>query len=109
MVQIRKGKMKTSVTLQAYKNFYKNAGWSIDGEQNEKIISTGAAAENTETDGVIESAGDEWDEALNDEKATKPVSEMNRAELEALAAELGVNLDGMTKTSQMRDAIRAAM
>lgn len=94
---IGKGTEKVlTIPKSAYDNFYKGAGWQFDS----------ATAKTSKTS--LEE--DEWagyDE--NEEEITKPLSEMNRAELEEYAAKLGVDLSGLTSNKQYREAIKAAM
>lgn len=100
MVIISKGEKKLKVTKSAYKNFYKHAGWVVEKEKV-KVQSV------IDTD---DTSDEEWDEVMaDDEEPTKPLSEMNRAELEEAAKELGVNLVGLSTNKQIREAIKAAM
>lgn len=87
-----------TVPTSAYNNFYKSAGWRITSS----IVNE--AAPLTEED-------DEWagyDDGA-EEEITKPLSEMNRTELEEYAARLGVDLSGLTSNKQYREAIKSAM
>ena len=93
MVQIKKDALKLKVTNSAYKNFYKDAGWDL----------VDAAEEHGE---CAEAEAEEWAEA---EGVTKPLSEMNRSELEAYAAQLNVDLTGLSSNKQYREAIKAVM
>ena len=93
MVQIKKDALKLKVTNSAYKNFYKDAGWDL----------VDAAEEHGEW---AEAEAEEWAEA---EGVTKPLSEMNRSELEAYAAQLNVDLTGLSSNKQYREAIKAVM
>ena len=97
MLKIVKDGKELKVPVSAYKNFYKNAGWFVS-EDNRKIHTSF-------------NEDSEWDEALAEEEQepTKPLSEMNRNELEQLAKEMGISLAGLTNTKQIREAIKAAM
>ena len=50
---------------------------------------------------------DEWADVIEEEEFEKPLSEMTRKELEAKAKELGIDLTGLGKTAQIREAIRS--
>lgn len=101
MVIIGKGKKKLRVTNKAYKNFYENSGWTIVKQLGANKKSDVRKSEKEESD--------EWNNADEDSDARKPLSEMNRQELEEYAAELGVDLTGLTSNKQFREAIKAAM
>lgn len=104
MVVIKKGTNRLKVTNSAYKNFYQYAGWVVEEEKTKKKEKPQPEVNNDEV------SDEEWDEAMSDdEEPTKPLSEMNRAELEELAKELGVNLAGLSTNKQIREAIKAAM
>lgn len=97
MIVIEKGAKTLEVSKSAYENFYRNAGWhSVEGSD----LDTATVA----LDDVDEDA---WDKALSEEEPTKPLSEMNRAELEAEAKRQGVSLAGLSSNKQIRDALRA--
>lgn len=98
MVVICKGKQKLRVAESAFKMFYKNAGWTIEEKSSVKE----PAKE------VVDGSDDEWAEAM-EEDAIKPLSEMNRSELEEMAKELGVSLAGLSTNKQIREAIKTAM
>lgn len=97
MIKIVKDGKGLTVPTSAYKNFYKNAGWSV-----------------ADASGVVQpdpSEDAEWDEVLTEEEQepTKPLSEMNRGELERLAEQMGISLAGLSNTRQIREALKAAM
>lgn len=94
------------VPASAFDNFYKGAGWTLADEEErreeevldeEELVDEGDASEE-----------DEWADVVEDE-VEKPLSEMNRSELEAKALSLGVDLTGLTSNKQYREAIKAAM
>lgn len=101
MVKIWKGegegKRELKVPLAAFENFFKGAGW----QKSEGNNTTNTSEE------------DEWDDYVDGEESeeefTKPLSEMNRYELEAYAAKLGVDLTGLNTNKQYREAIKAVM
>lgn len=101
MVIINKGEKKLRVTNKAYDNFYKNSGWAIV-----KQLGTNKKADVKKPE---KEEQDEWDNVDEDSDARKPLSDMNRQELEEYAAELGVDLTGLTSNKQFREAIKAAM
>lgn len=105
MVRIKKGSQERVVARGAYKNYYEGMGWVIIGEPPK------ATNHETSKDAADDVSDEEWDDALaeEDEEPSKPLSEMNRAELEAMAERLGVSLAGLSNNKQIREAIRAAM
>nr|DAH85015.1 MAG TPA: HeH/LEM domain [Bacteriophage sp.] len=99
MIKIEKDGKELMVPKSAYNNFYKNAGWTKVGGKKQEAMQ-------------FESVDDsEWDEALAEEEQepTKPLSEMNRSELEQLARERGISLAGLSNTKQIREAVKAAL
>lgn len=92
MIIIKKGNKELKVTNSSYKNFYKSAGWQIIGNVNK-----------------VEEESENWDEVLEEIEQKKPLSEMNRYELEQYASELGVSLAGLTTNKQIREAIKQVM
>ena len=103
MVTIKKtlgGREKQlKVSRSAFKNFYQNAGWELS---QTNAIREVAKVEDTE-------ATDEgWDEVLEEEEVTKPLSEMTREELLHKAASLGIDTTNAS-TKQLRAMIKAAM
>lgn len=89
------------VSRSAFKNFYQNAGWQLSEENVTKI---GKANSNDEAEGTE----DGWDEVLEEEAVTKPISEMTREELLAKAESLGIETTNAS-TKQLRAMIKAAM
>lgn len=101
MVTIRKNGMKKIVTSAAFKNFYRNNGWTVDNNGSAvKPVKKNEVVEDEET-----SEEDEWDEAIKEE-FEKPLEDMTRKELEKKAKDLGIDLTGLGKTAQIREAIR---
>lgn len=98
MVVIGKGSSKLKVTASAYKNFYKHCGW---------VVKQGSVQTQSVKDDEV--SDEEWDEVTGEDEPTKPLSEMNRAELEDMAKDLGVSLAGLSTNKQIREAIKAAM
>ena len=102
MVRIKKGDKEKVVASSAYKNFYEGAGWHIVGKSSRAKV-----RENNSDDEISD---EEWDDAMaDDDEPSKPLSEMNRSELEALAEKMGVSLVGLSNNKQIREAIKAAM
>lgn len=101
MVIISKEEKKLRVTNKAYDNFYKNSGWTI--------VKQLGANKKVDVKKLEKEEQDEWDNVDEDSDARKPLSDMNRQELEEYAAELGVDLTGLTSNKQFREAIKAAM
>lgn len=99
MVRIKKGKKKLRVAASAYKNFYQHAGWELVNNKQVKEIQR-KATEDDNAEGA-------QDADLDD--VTKPLSEMDRKELEELAEERGISLAGLTTVKQMREALKAAV
>lgn len=122
MVVIVKGDKKLTVPTSAYNNYYKNAGWIIrNGKKQEKELEDNNSVEKEEKeviDDVTEeteensnedadgSDDEDWDSVMEDEEVEKPLSEMNRQELEDKAASLGVDITGLSTNKQIREAIR---
>lgn len=104
MLRIKKHGKELTVANSAYRNFYKGAGWQVVGNVSGHKPHEHMAEESDTTD-------EEWDDAMadEDEEPTKPLSEMNRAELEAMASRLGVSLAGLSTNKQIREAIKASM
>ena len=104
MVTIKKtlgGREKQlQVSRSAFKNFYQNAGWVLT---NNATASKQAAAFDE-----AESIDEGWDEVLEEEEVTKPLSEMTREELVAKATALGIDTTNAS-TKQLRAMIKAAM
>lgn len=106
MVKIKKGTKAREVPLASFQNYYKNSGWELCDEVSaKKAVEPNVDVQESNEDSVSDS---DWDEAMEDE-VEKPLSEMNKAELEALANKLGVSLVGLSTNKQMREAIKAAM
>lgn len=96
MIRISKGGKETSVTESAYKNYFARNGWTkIDTDSSDP------SSDHGNDDWDEETENDDWDE-----EPAKPLSEMNRAELEAYAKEKDVDLTGLTSNNQIRKAIK---
>lgn len=117
MIKIYKaGKRPLKVTTSAFNNFYKHSGWSTEkpqtGKRSQKVVEESVESEVEEQALTDEDAtNSDWDDTDWDEadQPTKPLSEMNRAELEQLAEEKGVSLAGLTNVKQMREVLKAVM
>lgn len=111
----KNGKVK-EVTQSAFDNYFKNAGWEISDNISAKAVE--AESENvvehenvveqeTIVDDVIENTiEDEWNDVEEDEAVEKPISEMDREELKAFAESHNIDIEGLTKISQIREAIK---
>lgn len=98
MVRIEKlGRAPMIVPKSAYENFFKNSGWTLSG-------SVGAESQVSD---VSESVEDEWEEL--DQEYEKPLGEMDLEELRNKAAEMGLDVSGLTTPKQVRDKIRKNM
>lgn len=103
MVTIKKtlgGREKQlQVSRGAFKNFYQNAGWVLTNATTPKQVATFDEAESTD---------EGWDEVLEEEEVTKPLSEMTREELLVKATALGIDTTNAS-TKQLRAMIKAVM
>lgn len=98
MIRIEKpGATSKTVARSAYDNYFENAGWSISGAVGS------VSAKQTQSDDLK----DEWDDA--EEEIEKPISEMNLEELQIKAAEMGLDVSGLSTPKQIRDKIRKNM
>jgi len=123
LVTIKKNDLKKVVSFSAFRNFFKDSGWEIVGEEKsptshieeevkEEVIepveeenTSDEVVEDTEDDEV---ADEEWDEAIAEEEVEKPLSEMNHDELVLKAESLGLNASGKNN-SQLRKMIKEVM
>ena len=103
MVTIKKtlsGREKQlKVSRSAFKNFYQNAGWELSQVDATREVAQAEDAEATD---------EGWDEVLEEEEVTKPLSEMTREELLVKAESLGIDTTNAS-TKQLRAMIKAAM
>lgn len=97
MIAIKKGDKRLRVTRAAFLNFYKSAGWSEVAEKVKR------QRETQNNDAHIK---DEWDE-WGDDEVEKPVSEMNKQELEEYASAHGIDLTGLNSEKAYRKAINS--
>lgn len=86
-VKIKKGNKSTSVTEEAYKEYFKNAGWK------------------KESAGKEEQSEDDWDSVTEDDLLEKPVGEMDSDEVKKAAQLMGLSVAGKS-TKQLREEIR---
>lgn len=112
MVVITKGKKAMTVSRSAYNNFYKQNGWEIangdnKNEKPEEVIEQETVEKENSQDDVTD---DDWadieEEESEEEGIEKPLSEMNRQELENKAAELGIDISNAKSNKQLRELIR---
>ena len=125
IVTMKKNGKTKSVSYAAYCNFFKDAGWVVEGEKSpsqpvaveeeveavaEETVEaeTETTVETEENEGEDEVADEEWDEAIAETEVEKPLSEMNREELVAKAESLGIKV-GNKNNDQIRKAIKEAM
>lgn len=113
MVSIVKGKKAMTVSRSAYDNFYKQNGWEIvngnkKNEKPEEVIEQETVEEVNSQDDVSD---DDWadieEDEADEEGIEKPLSEMNRQELEEKATELGIDFSNVKSNKQLRDLIRS--
>ena len=125
IVTIEKNGKTKSVSYAAYCNFFKDAGWVVEGEDNspsqpvvKEVESVVEDAGEAETENTVEAeqnevvdeeiADEEWEEAIAETEVEKPLSEMNREELVAKAESLGIEI-GNKNNNQLRKAIKEVM
>lgn len=98
MVRIeRLGSKPRLVAKSAYEGYFKHFGWTI----------TGSASSVPTPDTNQGSEHDEWEEV--DQEYEKPIGEMDIEELRAKAAEMGLDITGLSTPKQIRDKIRKNM
>lgn len=117
MVKIYKGEMTLTVPNGSYEKQFKPNGWSK--ENSKETIGSDIMSEETmrpetpETTEEIpeENQEDEWDEeeSIESDLEEKPLSEMNREELLEFARIKGINVEGLGKNVQIREAIKATL
>lgn len=111
-VKMKKGSVVSETTLSTFNNFFKRSGWELVDDTAPNIASEEIIEEPVEgnIEEPIEESIEENDEIWEeDEEVTKPLSEMNREELTAYANEHGIDISGLTKNNQIREAIKSAM
>lgn len=126
IVTIEKNGKTKSVSYAAYCNFFKDAGWVVEGEKSPsqpvaekkgKKTNNEVEANVGETENTVEAetnneedeiADEEWDEAIAETEVEKPISEMNREELIEKAKSLGIDVSNKNN-NQIRKAIKEAM
>lgn len=91
-VKILKGEMSKKVTMESYKNYYKNSGWEL---------ANGIPVEPHDEDD-----SENWDEVMEEEQE-KNLNDMNRSELEKKAASLGVDITDCNNNKQIRERLRS--
>lgn len=108
MVVIKKGKLRKTVALSSFHNYYENSGWELTGES---VVNNNVKEEFDDLPESVEEeeiSDSEWDDVM-EEEVEKPLSEMNRSELESKAASLGIDISGLTKNAQIREKIKSCM
>lgn len=115
MVKIIKNGKTMTVARSAYEEIFKPNGWAIaNGEVKENIQEENVTPEpiedNQEDNQEDELTDDDWadaeEEAEDLEGVTKPLSEMNRQELENRAIELGIDISKANSNKQLRELIK---
>lgn len=112
MIRIRKNGKIMTVARSAYNEVYKPNGWAIVDGVEEENVEKNIEEENVESENESEDelTDDDWadiEEEANDlEGVSKPLSEMNRNELEAEAEKLGIDISAAKSNKQLRELIR---
>lgn len=111
MVDIVKNGKTMTVARSAYEEIFKSNGWQPVNGNNENVeVKNDVKDVPIENNPEDELTDDDWanvEEEMNDlEGVTKPLSEMNRSELEALAAELGIDVSEAKSNKQLRELIK---
>lgn len=107
MINITKNGKVMTVARSAYEGIFKPNGWTVlNHEKESKNVET----KNVEED-IEEITDDEWadaeEEAADMEGVSKPLSEMNKRELEELAFNLGIDISKVNSNKQLRELIRS--
>lgn len=107
------GKIK-NVTKAAFLNFFKDNGWvESDGSTPtviKKEVKKEEKVEETFDQNENDNQQDEWAEVMEeDEDIEKPISEMTKDELIQYANDNDIDINGLTKVGQIREAIRKAI
>ena len=111
-VEIKKKNKKLIVTDSAFNNFYKNAGWELSSpsQASKKEVVEDVKKEEVEnTEQELDEIEEDWDSIEDDEEVSKPISEMNNAELKEYATKLGIDISGLSSNKQLREAIKAVI
>lgn len=103
MVKARKGQHYIKVSRQAYDTLFRNKGFVLVGEGEEKESeNAGIGFDDSENDGSDEpEAGNEVE--------TIPVSEMNKEQLAEYAKEHGIDTSGARNVREARQIIQKAI
>lgn len=111
-ITINKGDKTLKVMESAFEEYFANQGWSIS-----HIVGESVAVEETapvepiaepkmEANDSEEEDWSEFEDEGNDEEVEKPLSEMNRSELEEKANSLGIDISEAKSNKQIREIIR---
>lgn len=110
MLKIYKDGKSLIVTNGSFHNQYRHVGWTTTEELSTEETIVEEMVEESELMLESESEESEWDEQeAVDELEEKPLSEMNRDELIAFATLKNVNIEGLAKNVQIRDAIKNSL
>lgn len=115
MVEIRKGNKSLSIPAGALKKFV-SAGWEpVKAPKRERKPESGKITEspknnedldkNTEPDEEIED--EEFEEVDPEELALRPLSELDKEELQILAEYKGLDISELSSVKQLRAALKA--
>ncbi len=111
-VTINKGDKTLVVMKSAFEEYFANQGWSISTNVGRSVAVEETAPEKPIAEPKIEandSEEEDWSEFEdedNDEEIEKPLSEMNRSELEQKANSLGIDISEAKSNKQIREIIR---
>lgn len=108
IVRITKNDKILRVSESSFKNYYKDFGWSViltePAKEDNKIIEE-KEEETIESqyNEVVNSSDEDWDSI--DEEIDRPLSEMNKEELKALAERKGIDVSNINKVGQLRSIL----
>ena len=110
-VTIKKGDKTLTVMKSAFEEYFANQGWSISNVGKlVAVVETAPekpiAEPEVEANDSEEEDWSEFEEEEVDEEIEKPLSEMNRAELEQKANSLGIDISEAKTNKQLREIIK---
>lgn len=112
MIRVKKNGKRMEISSAAFHNFYKSAGWEIDGS----VVVIEKQVEPSSDEYEEDAEEDEWNDALSEEEGfveipddvEKPISQMNHSELIEKAIRVGVDVSDNPSNAKLRDRIRNA-